>query len=191
MQGLITKFLFLSLQLVLFAYAMAPVQAFRGIGISLHRVGISNKLRKQSPAHQTLGLRGGWNFAMSASSDNVATILLIRHGQTEWNVQGRYQGQKDSPLTPLGRQEAIALGERLRQGAREINPIIWSSDLNRAVSTAEEVVAALRLSSRGLAGVKYEIKTDPRLRERSFGILEGMTREECRSKHAEEMRKFR
>ena len=115
---------------------------------------------------------------------SAATILLVRHGQTEWNVQGRYQGQKDSPLTLLGRQEATALGERLLHAGRDIDAI-WSSDLPRASDTARHVVDELRQSGR-----QYDVRLDPRLRERSFGILEGLTREECRRLHPDEIRKF-
>eukprot|EP00802_Teleaulax_amphioxeia_P024056 Tamp_24712.p1 GENE.Tamp_24712~~Tamp_24712.p1 ORF type:complete len:307 (+),score=36.44 Tamp_24712:54-923(+) len=127
---------------------------------------------------EALRMRGG--------QDTAATILLVRHGQTEWNVQGRYQGQKDSPLTTLGRQEAKALGARLRGSGRKIEGV-WSSDLARASDTALEIVSAL---ASGPDGVKHELRLDARLRERSFGILEGMTREECRRKHPEEMQKF-
>ena len=127
--------------------------------------------------------------SMRSADVNVATILLVRHGQTEWNVQGRYQGQMDSPLTELGRQEARALGERLRKSGDRIDSI-WSSDLPRARNTAQEVAVALRKAHGGQPGLAYTVNEDARLRERSFGILEGLTREECRKKHPNEMRKF-
>ena len=136
-------------------------------------------------------LRGGTSILDQLSMrgpvlghENTASILLVRHGQTEWNVQGRYQGQMDSALTPRGRAEAKALGERLRQQGRDISSV-WSSDLPRASDTAHILVAELQE-----AGRKYDVLLDPRLRERSFGILEGLTREECRRKHPEEIRKF-
>lgn len=151
--------------------------------------------------HQFLGrsrgllgvkLRGGAGVSTDLLSmraqvngnERTATILLVRHGQTEWNVQGRYQGQKDSPLTPQGQGEAKALGERLRRQGRGISSV-WSSDLPRASDTARTVVDELQKTGR-----QYDVLLDPRLRERSFGILEGLTREECRTKHPEEIRKF-
>lgn len=144
---------------------------------------------RQTRVHErvlALNLRGGaTTMRYGANSESTSTILLVRHGQTEWNVQGKYQGQKDSPLTILGRKEAQALGQRLRESQREIHSI-WSSDLARASDTAEEVVSALKTRS----GVTLEIRKDARLRERSFGILEGLTREECRNNHPEEMLKF-
>ena len=67
---------------------------------------------------------------------NLATrILLVRHGQSEWNLSGRWQGQADPPLTELGRMQA-------REAAQNVGSIdvIWSSDLQRAAATATESV---------------------------------------------------
>lgn len=89
-------------------------------------------------------------------------ILLIRHGETLWNGEGRIQGHRDSPLSPLGRAQALAVGARL---AREGIEHLASSDLGRALATAAAVAEATDL----------EIFVDARLRERSYGELEGMT----------------
>jgi probable phosphoglycerate mutase len=89
-------------------------------------------------------------------------ILLIRHGETLWNGEGRIQGHRDSPLSELGRAQAAAVGARL---AAEGIDHLASSDLGRALETAAAVADATDL----------EIFVDARLRERSYGALEGMT----------------
>ncbi|EKX36767.1 hypothetical protein GUITHDRAFT_145508 [Guillardia theta CCMP2712] len=113
-----------------------------------------------------------------------ATILLVRHGQTEWNVQGRYQGHMDSPLTARGRQEAQLLGKSLPKRLKESNKMIdnvFSSDLERARDTAKIISAEIGIDT---------IHTDTKLRERGFGIFEGLTREEVKSRYPEEMSTF-
>lgn len=90
---------------------------------------------------------------------------LIRHGETQWNAERRVQGHTDIPLHDGGREQAALTGRRLadiRFGA------VYSSDLIRARETAEIIVAA---SNTG----PYEIVFDERLREVSFGELEGKT----------------
>jgi broad specificity phosphatase PhoE len=87
-------------------------------------------------------------------------LLLIRHGQSTGNAQGRVQGQADLPLTDLGRKQAVALARRLQR--EEWNPAaIYSSDLTRAAETAEILAA-----DRGLRAV-----LDDRLREYDCGVL--------------------
>lgn len=93
-------------------------------------------------------------------------ILLVRHGQTTWNVQGKFQGQSDSPLTEVGLQQAQAIAHRLRH--ETINHI-YSSDLLRAYRTAQFIAAA-----RG----QQPIITDTRLRERHNGIFQGLSKAE-------------
>lgn len=85
-------------------------------------------------------------------------VILIRHGQTEWNLQHRIQGWMDSPLTP----EAIKITEDMDVCHCD-KPIIYTSDLGRAQQTAE--IVANKYNGRIIA--------DNRLRERCFGILEG------------------
>lgn len=102
-------------------------------------------------------------------------IVLWRHGRTQWNVQGRVQGQTDVPLDDEGRRQARVAAPRLA----ELRPDrVVSSDLVRARSTAEALVQ--------LTGVELEI--DPRLREVSFGEREGMTVREAWERWPEEMR---
>ena len=88
------------------------------------------------------------------------TLVLIRHGETEWNRQGRYQGHADSPLTDRGRAQARALAGAL---AGESFGAFYSSDLGRAVKTAS--IIADRVGRRFL--------TDRRLREQHYGLMQG------------------
>ena len=105
-------------------------------------------------------------------------LFLARHGETEWNRIGRWQGKTDIPLSEVGRAQALALAERLRErGITEIH----ASDLSRARETAEIVAAVLGVTRIGL---------DPRLRERGFGCFEGLTREECAERHGEAWQRY-
>jgi probable phosphoglycerate mutase len=105
----------------------------------------------------------------------MTRIGFIRHGVTDWNMEGRAQGQADIPLNEAGRAQARALADRL-QG--EQWDVIYSSDLIRAKETAEIVAGALRLI----------VKTDKRLREKSCGLIEGTTEEDRVSKWGEDWR---
>ena len=96
-------------------------------------------------------------------------VILWRHGQTDYNVGGRVQGQVDIPLNETGRAQALAGASALAEYLADRGPLtIVSSDLSRAAATA----AALA----NLTGA--ETAVDPRLRERSFGAWEGLNREE-------------
>ncbi len=94
-------------------------------------------------------------------------LLLARHGQTDWNLNQRFQGQNDIPLNEVGRQQATALGNRL---SREHIDLIYTSDLQRAHETARLIAAHHTC----------EICTDPRLREMNFGAWEGLTYDEIK-----------
>jgi broad specificity phosphatase PhoE len=100
-------------------------------------------------------------------------IYLSRHGETDWNAEGRWQGHTDKPLNETGRSQARALAESLRGSGLAG---VVTSDLSRARETAEIVAGAL-----GLA-IDY---VDPDLRERTIGVFEGLTREECERLHPE------
>lgn len=89
-------------------------------------------------------------------------VLAIRHGETEWNAQTRLQGQIDIPLNERGRDQARRLAHALRD---EPLAAIYSSDLSRAAGTADAVARMLGLP----------VQHEPGLRERCFGIFEGLT----------------
>ena len=95
----------------------------------------------------------------------MTTILLARHGETDWNRDLRVQGHSDTPLNETGRAQARELARSL---AAEPIHAIYASDLARARETAEIVAAARKL----------EVSSEPGLRERSFGSWEGLTRQE-------------
>jgi probable phosphoglycerate mutase len=99
------------------------------------------------------------------------TIFLARHGETEWNRAGRWQGKTDIPLSDVGRAQARALGTML--AGRGI-VAVHASDLTRASETAEIVAGVLGLGA---------CTVDARLRERGFGCFEGFTREECAERY--------
>lgn len=93
------------------------------------------------------------------------TILLVRHGETDWNLQRRVQGHADRPLNETGIAQARALAEQL---ADEPIDAVYSSDLARAHDTARLVADAHGLP----------VETLPELRERDFGTWEGLTDDE-------------
>jgi len=105
-------------------------------------------------------------------------LIIVRHGETEWNIKSIRQGNLDSRLTEKGMAQAKALAQRL---AREHFTALYSSDLGRAVQTAEEVASV----------TGHEIITDPRLRERHLGIFQGLSGEEIKQKHPEEYKLHR
>ena len=95
-------------------------------------------------------------------------LLLIRHGQTEWNLQKRYCGSADLWLNACGKKEAEKLRKRLKD-----NPVykIYSSDRKRAVQTARIVFG------------RSKVKKIADLREAHFGIFEGLTYDEIIKRH--------
>lgn len=95
-------------------------------------------------------------------------LLLIRHGQTEYNLAGRMQGQLDTPLSETGRAEAARVAEGLSDWP--IGTVV-SSDLVRAVDTARAIAA-------GSSPEPLEVSTDPRLRETDLGEWSGRAHEE-------------
>ena len=110
---------------------------------------------------------------MAAPMHGSATLFLVRHGETDWNAAGRWQGQTDVPLNPRGREQAREVAARLRGAGLAA---VVSSDLLRARSTAEIVAAELGLTVNHL---------DAALRERRFGCFEGLTREEVAARFPE------
>ena len=100
----------------------------------------------------------------------MATVLLARHGETDWNRDHRWQGHTGPPLNATGRQQAVILAASLTQ----VVDAIYSSDTERARETAEIVAAHIGGS----------VSTDERLREVNFGEWEGLTRHEIDTHYA-------
>jgi probable phosphoglycerate mutase len=100
-------------------------------------------------------------------------LFLVRHGETEWNAVGRLQGHTDIELNDRGRAQALALVESVREIAITT---VWTSDLARARETGAIIAEALGLPAPSVDG---------ELRERRFGVFEGLTRDECAQHHRE------
>jgi broad specificity phosphatase PhoE len=95
----------------------------------------------------------------------MTTLLLVRHGETDWNAAGRLQGHTDRPLNDYGRKQARELADRL---ADDDIDAVYASDLARARETAEILGARLGLP----------VVIDPDLREKNWGSWEGLTSDE-------------
>ena len=100
-------------------------------------------------------------------------VVIIRHGQSQGNAEGRFGGHTDTPLSPRGRRQAEATARAL---ASEKFDAIYSSDLPRAIETATPLA--------NLTGAPLE--TTEALRERSVGVMEGLTFEEAAERHPEQ-----
>jgi broad specificity phosphatase PhoE len=97
----------------------------------------------------------------------ITKILFVRHGQTDWNVKGKWQGHADVPLNETGKSQAAALAKRLQ--GWPISAIV-TSDLQRCVQTAQPIGEAVGL----------EPKPDPIWRERDVGAFSGLTGDEAK-----------
>jgi len=112
--------------------------------------------------------------------DNVKTteLIIVRHGQTVWNQEGRHQGHLDSDLSELGVQQAQAIANRL---ANVSFAALYSSDLKRAYHTAQYIAQK----------TGHTITADQRLRERNYGIFRGLTITEIKEKFPAEFSAFK
>ncbi|TAN11783.1 MAG: histidine phosphatase family protein [Burkholderiaceae bacterium] len=110
---------------------------------------------------------------------DATRLLLIRHGETDWNAANRIQGQLDIPLNARGREQARLLAEALA----ERDPIdhIYSSDLARALQTAQAIGTRLQSPITPMAV----------LRERAFGAFEGRTFADVRASDPEQSERWR
>jgi 2,3-bisphosphoglycerate-dependent phosphoglycerate mutase len=111
---------------------------------------------------------------------DYCTVLLIRHGQTQWNTIGRYQGWMDSPLT----DEGVLQAQLVARGLAKIYQVttrpvaLYVSDLGRAIDTAKPIGVALGLP----------LNQCDSLREKAFGIFEGHTEAEFKAKYPTDAR---
>ncbi len=108
-----------------------------------------------------------------SKSEPTPRVLLVRHGQSRGNAERRFGGHTATPLSGLGRAQADATARAL---ASENITAIYSSDLLRAVQTAEPLARATGLT----------VETTDAFRERSVGLMEGLTFEEAAAAHPEE-----
>ena len=99
------------------------------------------------------------------------TFYIVRHGQTNWNILGKTQGHGNSDLTPKGENQALELSKAIKEYPIDY---IYSSDLGRAVQTAEIIGSTI--------GV--DVIQTPSLREMGFGDWEGLLIEEIKKDHA-------
>jgi probable phosphoglycerate mutase len=104
-------------------------------------------------------------------------FIIVRHGETAWNLEGRYQGHADSGLTETGLAQARLLAERFA-----CDPVsrLYSSDLGRACETARIIASR----------TGRELHLDQRLRERSLGVMQGLRRIEFQQRMPEDYARF-
>ena len=105
-------------------------------------------------------------------------LILVRHGETAWNAEGRIQGMLDVPLNELGMQQARLVAAELARIVDVAEHV--ASDLVRTQETASPIAEA----------TGFEPRFDARIRERNFGIWQGMTYEQWRIKDAEGMARY-
>jgi probable phosphoglycerate mutase len=108
----------------------------------------------------------------------MSQLILIRHGETVWNRERRMQGHSDSPLSEIGLRQAQMLARRLKKIEFKF---LYCSDSGRAHHTARTVAE--------LTG--HELIVEPRLRERHFGVFEGLTGLEIEAQHPEAYLRFK
>lgn len=114
---------------------------------------------------------------MTLLGHRPASLVLIRHGQTRWNREGRWQGQANPPLNALGRRQAQRAATELH--SRELEHL-YSSDLRRALETAHIIGAEL-----GIAVIP-----DARLREINLGRWQGMLSTDIQAQYPDEFRRW-
>lgn len=115
------------------------------------------------------------------------TLILMRHGQSEWNLQNRFTGFTDVDLTEQGKDEAKGAGEAIKNAGIDID-VVFTSTLKRAYQTAE-----IALENAGDAASKvrnddgsFEMVRHDDLRERDYGDLTGLNKDETRAKFGDE-----
>ncbi len=110
-----------------------------------------------------------------STAKKPTTLILLRHGQSQWNHEGRWQGQADAPLSELGRAQAHRVGRRL---ANQTIDHLYSSDLQRSADTARIIGEYLNLVPH----------LQPSLRETDLGSWTGLTTTEIQQRYPDEWR---
>lgn len=118
-----------------------------------------------------------YNQRPSLETSGSMRLLLVRHGETDWNASLRYQGQGGGPLNAQGREQGRLVGERLR---RYQASALYTSDILRAAETADIIGGALKLKAKPM----------PDLREIDVGQWEGLTPEELYRRYPDHMREY-
>ena len=108
----------------------------------------------------------------------MSQLIIIRHGETVWNRERRMQGHSDSPLSDTGLRQARLLAQRMKE---IVFTSLYCSDSGRAYHTARSVAEA----------TGHELIVEPRLRERHFGVFEGLTGPEMQAQHPEAYERFK
>lgn len=109
----------------------------------------------------------------ASHNQSMTELILIRHGETDWNRELRFQGQLDVPLNATGLEQAQRVAERM---AGEPPQVLVSSDLQRALQTAQAVSTRVR---------QLDPVLDAALREQHFGIVEGLQVADIKARHAQ------
>jgi len=105
------------------------------------------------------------------------TLILVRHGQSEWNLKNLFTGWRDPGLSELGHEEAISAGRKIK--AKGLRPdIAFTSVLSRAQATSTHILEVL--------GLSIETIEDQALNERDYGDLSGLNKDDARKKWGEE-----
>lgn len=107
--------------------------------------------------------------------DPMGTLVLVRHGQSQWNLENRFTGWTDIPLTDRGHEDAKRCGKALGQFQFDR---AFTSKLMRATQTLDEIIAEL--------GADFPVTNDEALNERHYGDLQGLNKAETAAKHGEE-----
>lgn len=110
-------------------------------------------------------------------NEGMTELILIRHGETDWNRELRFQGQVDVPLNATGHEQARRLAQRLVADKVAVDHLVCS-DLVRTRQTAQPALTAL------LPQLPLETLTDARLREQHFGVVDGMRVDDIKAQHA-------
>jgi len=105
---------------------------------------------------------------------NKTRICIIRHGETDWNNERRIQGQIDIPLNETGHAQALAMAFNVAQHQAAFSAV-YSSDLSRACATAGALAQIFRM----------EVRKREDLRERHYGIFQGIAKDEAKTLHPE------
>jgi 2,3-bisphosphoglycerate-dependent phosphoglycerate mutase len=108
------------------------------------------------------------------------TLVLLRHGQSQWNLENRFTGFHDIDLSDLGREEARQAGLRLKAAGIQFDQV-FTSTLQRAYHTAE-----IALENAGQADLLNTMIKHDDLRERDYGDLTGLNKDETRAKFGDE-----